>query len=149
MHDRLDHRDLEDNLNKTYHRILACTPEQLVIGFSPIDPLQRPRFISLDHVKKNIRKAAVKQQAVRNRARTEDSDIRIGDEVYRRNFVRTSKLDQHWIGPYKVTAISGKNKNSVEISNGDSTERVNIKNLELAQRTANDASNGPQARWPG
>ena len=40
-----------------------------------------------------------------------------------------------------VTAIHGKNKNSVKISNGDATERVNIKNLKLAQRTANDASN--------
>ena len=70
----------------------------------------------------------------RNKTKPANGALRIGDTVFRINFVRRAKLDRFWIVPFTVTRISSRNANSLTISDGTTTERCNVKNLRLALR---------------
>ena len=84
---------IENNLNLTHHRVLKCSPEQLVHNHSSIDPLRRPASLDLLTVKENIEAAARLSERTRNRNRSEHSSICMGDEVYR----KTSYDPINWI----------------------------------------------------
>ena len=59
----------------------------------------------------------------RNKTKPASGALRLGDTVFRRNFVRRAKLDRFWIGPFTVTRISNRNANIVAISDGTITEK--------------------------
>ena len=88
----------------------------------------------MNKVRENNDKAAKRTNLARNKTKPASGALRIGDTVFRRNFVRRAKLDRFWIGPFTVTRISSRNVNIVTISDSTITERCNVKNLKLALR---------------
>ena len=125
---------IENNLNYIHHRILTCTPEQLISNYSSFDPLRRSSDLDLDYVRGQIEAAAKLSLERRNKGRTAASAISMGDEVYRKKFSRSNKLDRLWLGPYMVISVNENNPNRVTIRGEIGTEMVNIKHLKRALR---------------
>ena len=50
-------KKIENNLNSSYHRVLKCSPEEIIFGTSSIDPLKKSAEIDLNIIKRRIEEA--------------------------------------------------------------------------------------------
>lgn len=88
-------------LNYNYHRAIQEHPISILQGYSEYDYIKNHTSFTPKHKNNKMRKLK------KNKTKNIQSNIIIGDYVLIRNFVR-NKLDDLFIGPFKITHISEK-----------------------------------------
>ncbi|KAI5190493.1 hypothetical protein NECID01_0999 [Nematocida sp. AWRm77] len=89
----------------TYHRVIKCTPWELVKGTHPLDPEQKPVDVEkkLQHAKEVAQQKEEQNMAVQ---RQKYNTFELGQRVYVRNKGPGSENAAMWLGPYPIVKMN-------------------------------------------
>lgn len=141
------------SFNSTVHSATKFTPHRLVFGEDPripsefetgevaityneyLDNLLFKIYEAQSTARENIKQAKLKYKFYYDR-KSNIEDYKIGEYVYLLKEPRTSKLDDHYEGPYKVANVF--TDHNVEIETSENRKKIVHKNkLKLAHLRAN------------
>ncbi|ORE00507.1 hypothetical protein A0H76_439 [Hepatospora eriocheir] len=112
-------------LTNSHHRTMNCSPNELVRGFSELDPLQRSIVIDTAETFQRI-ETQQKSDNLRLNNKRLKYNYATGDLVLLRNYLNKGKLEPNFLGPYEVVEVS---TNTIKIRKEGKVEEVNIKRV--------------------
>ncbi len=114
---------INTRLNHCFHRILNCSPYELVNNFSIFDPIRRKTNL-LDNAISRTRKNIEKNEEKSNLTRKEYK-FNLGELVYTKS-KKNGKLESLYCGPFEVIGIM---ENRLLIKMKEKSEWINLKRI--------------------
>ncbi|KAI5161153.1 hypothetical protein NEAUS03_1518, partial [Nematocida ausubeli] len=88
-------------LNYTYHRTVKCTPFELIYGYHPLDPKQKP-FDKDKKLKQISEKLQDQKELSVNKKHIDSTKLKPGQKVYYKSYEQGNKLSGPWQGPFPI-----------------------------------------------